>query len=208
MRVRIIDYGMGNLRSIGKAVELYEANVKLIHYQDPQINALIKSADVIIIPGVGAFRDATANLKPISEDIVAFTNNGGFLLGICLGFQLFFTSSTEGGLHQGLNILQGEVDRFPSNLIVPHMGWNTLEILRNDDPLIIDIPNNSHVYFVHSYYAQPTDPNIIITETDYGGVKFASTVGKDTVYATQYHPEKSSAIGLKILQNFLELCKK
>jgi len=200
---------MGNLRSIGKACEKFVPDVKIINFKNPNIKSLIKTADVLILPGVGAFRDAIANLKPIAENIVSYARDGGYLLGICLGFQLFFSESEEGGLYEGLNIFEGRVVRFPNTVkVVPHMGWNTLEYYRKSDPMFENVPEHSYVYFVHSYYAKPKDNNIIITQTDYEGVKFASTVGKNTVYATQYHPEKSSKIGLQILQNFLNSCRK
>ncbi|MHC1590915.1 MAG: imidazole glycerol phosphate synthase subunit HisH [Candidatus Helarchaeales archaeon] len=209
MKVRIIDYGMGNLRSIGKACGKFCSDVKIINTNDDEFRLQLRSADAVILPGVGAFRDAIANLKKVSDDIIKHATEGGFLLGICLGFQLLFTESEEGGLFKGLNILEGRIVRFPDTVrIVPHMGWNSLEYHKPNHPLFKDIPEQSYVYFVHSYYAIPRDPDIIITLTDYEGIRFASTVGSGNVFATQYHPEKSSKVGLKILQNFFSLSRK
>jgi glutamine amidotransferase len=203
----IIDYGMGNLRSVQKAFEQVGCNAVVT--ADPQVAA---RAAKLVLPGVGAFRDCMRNLEeggfvaPLKAHVVA----GKPFLGICLGLQLLFTESEEFGRHQGLGIIPGKVVRFPEGvqeggtpLKVPHMGWNRLAI-KKDSPLFKGIENGSFVYFVHSYYVVPDDPAVIATETGYGRT-FCSSIWRDNVMATQFHPEKSQAVGLRMLKNFGEL---
>lgn len=198
----IIDYGMGNLRSVQKAIEKVGHQATIT--SDP---ALVASAKKVILPGVGAFEDAIAELrrlrldKPIHEAIDA----GKPFLGICLGLQLLFDVSYENGRHQGLGIVPGEVVQFdlPRQFTVPHMGWNQLNIRRRS-PLLEGLDEGTYVYFVHSYYVAPKDADVISTETDYG-VPFCSMIWRDNLYAAQFHPEKSQSDGLKILKNFAEL---
>jgi glutamine amidotransferase len=205
--ITIIDYGMGNLRSVAKAIEhvghraVVTADANLIH-----------SADRLILPGVGAFRDAIARLKELGLDdtIRDYHATGRPLLGICLGLQLLFEQSEEEGLHQGLGILQGDVVRFPvmmssvpgESLKVPHMGWNELDIIR-PAPILVGLPPRPSVYFVHSYYVRPKDESVIATKTDYG-ISFTSMIWKDQLFASQFHPEKSQRVGLSMLQRFAE----
>lgn len=197
--IAIIDYQMGNLRSVQKALE------RVGHPATITSDAReIARADKIILPGVGAFEDAIAELhrrdlvEPIKDAVAA---NKPFL-GICLGLQLLFDVGYENGTHEGLGILPGEVVRFdvPAELKVPHMGWNSLNIRRRP-PLLEGIAEGTHVYFVHSYYVKPRDMSVIATETDYGG-PFCSMIWRGNLFATQFHPEKSQTDGLRMLRNF------
>jgi glutamine amidotransferase len=200
--IAIVDYQMGNLRSVQKGFEKVGHQATITG--DP---AVLADAEKIVLPGVGAFGDAMAELErrrlvdPIRDMIAA----GKPFLGICLGLQLLFDVGHEGGRHQGLGVLRGEVVRFdlPADYKVPHMGWNQLQI-RRAAPVLAGLNGNTHCYFVHSYYVVPEDPTVIATETDYGGL-FCSMVWRDNVFATQFHPEKSQADGLKMLRNFAEL---
>jgi glutamine amidotransferase len=198
----IVDYGMANLRSVQKAFERVGAGAEIT--SDPQA---VARCDKLVLPGVGAFRDAIAKLRETGLDkpIVEHIGKGKPFLGICLGLQLLFTRSTEDGDYAGLNVLPGEVIRFPEvpGLKVPHMGWNQLHF-RNDCPLFRGLPQESAVYFVHSYFAVPTDPGLTSAEADYP-TPFTAAVWKDNLYATQFHPEKSQAVGLKMLENFARL---
>lgn len=208
MTIAIIDYEMGNLRSVQKAFERvgYPARVTRNSHD-------IFQAAGLVLPGVGAFRDCMYNLKkydlidPIKEALARQTP----FLGICLGFQLLFTESEEFGLHTGLDILPGRVVRFPQireegshdRLKIPHMGWNRLEIIK-PSPLFQGIANGTYFYFVHSYYVIPQDPSLISTTTTYG-ITFASSISHGHIHATQFHPEKSQRQGLQLLKNFGEI---
>ncbi|NLI14305.1 imidazole glycerol phosphate synthase subunit HisH [Pelotomaculum propionicicum] len=200
--IAIIDYGMGNLRSVYKGFE--KVGVKAAVVSDP---SQVDQADGVVLPGVGAFADAMANLRAAGmvEVILQAIKEGKPFLGICLGQQLLFDASEEWGYTQGLGIFPGQVRRLPEGLKVPHMGWNQIEIAR-PDPLLDGIPDRSSFYFVHSYAVEPVDAEITLTLTEYG-VHFASIVGKNKVYGIQFHPEKSSALGLKILENFGRVVK-
>jgi imidazole glycerol-phosphate synthase subunit HisH len=198
----IIDYQMGNLRSVQKALERIGEQAVITSSA-----AEIAKADKVILPGVGAFEDAIAELRrrdlvgPIKDTIAADKP----FLGICLGLQLLFDVSYENGTHEGLGVLAGEVLRFevPAELKVPHMGWNALNIRRRP-PMLEGVADGTHVYFVHSYYVKPRDPSVIATETDYGG-PFCSMIWRGNLMATQFHPEKSQTDGLKLLRNFAAL---
>jgi glutamine amidotransferase len=195
----IVDYGMANLRSVQKAFE--KVGFAAAITDDP---SRVGEADKLVLPGVGAFRDAIARLREsgLAEPILDHVRAGRPFLGICLGLQLLFTKSYEDGEHEGLNLFPGEVVRFPdvAGLKVPHMGWNQLRI-RRPAPLFKDVPDGSAVYFVHSYYAAPQRAGLVATETDYPE-PFASAVWHENVYATQFHPEKSQRVGLMMLRNF------
>jgi glutamine amidotransferase len=199
----IVDYGMANLRSVQKAFE--QVGHTAIITADPD---RLAEAGKLVLPGVGAFRDAIARLREthLDEAITQHIHRGKPFLGICLGLQLLFTRSYEEGVHEGLNLLGGDVVRFPTHpgLKVPHMGWNTLNQLRPDCPLFASLPPNPAVYFVHSYYPVPTDPSIIAATADYPE-PFTAAIWRDNVLATQFHPEKSQRIGLQMLQNFAAL---
>ncbi len=200
--IAIIDYQMGNLRSVQKGFEKHGHSPTII--SEPE---QIAKADKIVLPGVGAFGDAMAELQKrhLIEPICDTINSGKPFLGICLGLHLLFDVGSEGEEQPGLGILPGKVVRFdvPPDYKVPHMGWNQLQI-RRQSPLLNDIAPNTHFYFVHSYYVVPTDAEVIATETDYHR-PFCSMVWRDNLYATQFHPEKSQADGLTILKNFAEL---
>jgi len=202
MSIIIVDYGMANLRSVQKAFE------KLGHAatitSDPN---RLAEAEKLVLPGVGAFRDAIARLheagfvQPITEHIRA----GKPFFGICLGLQLLFTTSYEDGVYKGLDLFPGEVVRFADvpGLKVPHMGWNQLHV-RRPAPHLRDLPPDASVYFVHSYYVVPKDTALTATETDYP-TPFTSAIWHDNVFATQFHPEKSQRVGLGILHKFATL---
>ncbi len=205
--IAIIDYGMGNLRSVEKAFEKvgFEATVTA----DPKV---LLNADKIVLPGVGAFPDCMRNLEQggFVEPLLKVIGEGRPFLGICLGLQLLFTESEEFGVHKGLNVIPGRVLRFPEGLAengevlkVPHMGWNQLEI-RHQPPVFQGIDNGTNVYFVHSYYVKPDDERVVAATTGYG-MEFCAAIWKDNVVATQFHPEKSQGKGLQILKNFAEL---
>jgi glutamine amidotransferase len=195
----IIDYQMGNLRSVQKAFET--VGVEAIITDSP---AEILAADRVVLPGVGAFRDAIAEIRrrdlvgPIKEVI----DKGTPFLGICLGLQLLFDYSEEDGHHDGLGVLAGKVVRFavPSNFKVPHMGWNQLNYV-HCPPCFSGIAEGSHFYFVHSYHVIPEDRSVVAIESDYS-VPFCAAIWRDNLCATQFHPEKSQAQGLKVLKNF------
>jgi imidazole glycerol-phosphate synthase subunit HisH len=198
----IVDYGMANLRSVQKALE--KVGHAAVISGDPNV---VAGADKLVLPGVGAFRDAIARLHvaDLARPIVEHINAGKPFLGICLGLQLLFTKSYEDGEHEGLGLFGGDVVRFSGapGIKVPHMGWNQLRVRRRP-PALADVPDGSDVYFVHSYYVRPADPAIVATETDYP-TPFVSSIWRDSVFATQFHPEKSQQVGLKILANFAAL---
>lgn len=205
--IAIIDYGMGNLRSVQKGFEKVGFPAQVT--SEPKT---VLEADRIVLPGVGAFRDCMKNLEEggFIEPILRVINEGRPFLGICLGLQLLFTESEEFGLHKGLDVIPGRVTRFPEGMTeqdeelkVPHMGWNQLSIKRSP-PAFSGIPDGAHFYFVHSYYVQPEDVSVVATTTDYG-IEFCSSVWKDNIVATQFHPEKSQERGLAILKNFGEM---
>jgi len=209
--IAIIDYGMGNLRSVQKAFEVvgHEAVVT----RAPQV---INDASHVVLPGVGAFADCMANLERygLIEPIQRSIATGKPFLGICLGLQLLFSESEEFGIHKGLGIVPGKVRRIPagngssgsngsvSRLKVPHMGWNAITVRREAPPLR-GVEAGTHVYFVHSYYVEPLDPSVICTVTDYGA-PFVSSIWRDNIFACQFHPEKSQSVGLRIVRNFGE----
>ena len=201
-KILIVDYGMANLRSVQKAFEKVGHAAEIT--SDPN---RLPEADKLVLPGVGAFRDAIARLREadLAAPIVAHIRVGKPFFGICLGLQLLFTKSYEDGEYEGLNVFPGEVVRFPPapGLKVPHMGWNQLRV-RKPAPILRDLPSDASVYFVHSYYVKPKDASIVATETDYP-TPFTSAIWHENVFATQYHPEKSQRVGLQMLKNFTEL---
>jgi len=200
--IAIIDYGMGNLRSVQKAFE--KVGQQAVVTSDP---AQVAAAAKVVLPGVGAFEDAIAELRRLNlvKPVLAAVDSGKPFLGICLGLQLLFDVSYENGRHQGLGVLPGEVVRFelPKGYAVPHMGWNQLAI-RRPAPILAGVAEGTYVYFVHSYYVVPKDAEVIATDTDYGG-PFCSMIWRGNVFASQFHPEKSQSEGLRILKNFAEL---
>lgn len=198
--IAIIDYGMGNLHSVSKAVERlgYEAVITA----DPQA---IAAADGAILPGVGAFGDAMQNLRETKLDEVAkaYAASGKPMLGICLGMQLLFSQSEEYGTNEGLNLLPGKVVRFAGDYKIPHMGWNKLSFLQEQSPLISGL-TEGHVYFVHSFHAKPELASDLLATTDYYQ-QVTAIVGRGNVYGMQFHPEKSGELGMQLLGNFLAL---
>jgi glutamine amidotransferase len=202
--IAIIDYGMGNLRSVQKGFE--KVGAKAVVTADP---AVVLEAERIVLPGVGAFRDCMHNLEQggFIEPLLKVIAEGRPFLGICVGMQMLFSDSVEFGLHQGLNIIPGHVLRFPEHMTVaaeelkvPQMGWNQLSFKRRP-PAFEGVPDGANVYFVHSYYVKPDHDEVIATTTDYG-FDFCSSIWKDNIVATQFHPEKSQEVGLRILKNF------
>ncbi len=194
--IAIVYYGVGNIRSIHKAVEYVGGKAEVTSDFET-----IESADGIILPGVGAFQPAMKELEPFRDLIVRARVP---VMGICLGMQLFATESEEGGLHRGLNVIPGRVVRFPKEVgKIPHMGWNQIEVVK-DHPLL-DGLSGSYVYFVHSYHFVTQD-EYVLTRTDYG-IEFTSAVIKDNFVGFQFHPEKSGKVGLEILRRFVEMCE-
>ena len=200
MRIALIDYGAGNLRSAARA--LAEAGTSPQIVADP---AGLRGTDAIVLPGVGAFAPAMARLGAagLVEPICAAARRGVPLVGLCLGMQLLVQESDEGGLAPGLGLIRGRVRRLPPGVKVPHMGWNTLEA-RGRDPLFEGLPPRPFVYFVHSYIVMPDDAGVVVAETTYG-VRFPSVVRQDAVWGLQFHPEKSSRTGALLLRNLVGL---
>ena len=198
-RLAMVDYGMGNLASVAKALE--RAGAQVVLTSDP---AAVHAADGVVLPGVGAFRDAAARLAEtglgaaVCDRIAA----GVPFLGVCLGLQLLFESSGEDGRWPGLSVLAGSVERLETKLKVPHIGWNELLWRPAGAPLRAGLGDHAAFYFVHSYAARPADPGIIAAVTDHGGEHVAA-VARDNIWAVQFHPEKSSAAGLRLLGNFV-----
>jgi imidazole glycerol-phosphate synthase subunit HisH len=205
--IALVDYGMGNLASVAKALERVGGRVELVH--EP---AAVRRAGAVVLPGVGAFRDAAARLHEsgLAEAIVARIAAGAPFLGVCLGMQLLFESSGEGGRWQGLAVLGGTVERLQTRLKVPHIGWNSLEwrpaglSARGGagGGMAAGLPAPAFVYFVHSYAAVPSDPAAIAAVTRYGD-EVVAAVATENVWAVQFHPEKSSHVGLRLLANWL-----
>lgn len=194
--ITIIDYGMANLGSVRKAFEAVGAEVRISAKPED-----LRDSSHVVLPGVGAFGDAIRNIRAggMDEAIHEIIAQGIPFLGICLGFQVLFTEGEEKGLHKGLDVFKGRVPVFTEGL-VPQIGWNQAHIVR-EDPIMEGIPNHSYFYFVHSYYVEPADPEIVIAETDYH-IDYASIAGGGRVWGIQFHPEKSQENGLRILRNF------
>ena len=200
--IAIIDYGMGNLRSVQKAFE--KVGHPAVVTNDP---AVVAKAGKIVLPGVGAFEDAIAELhsRKLTGPVLAAIDSGKPFLGICLGLQMLFDVSYENGRHEGLGVLRGEVVRFdlPQGYSVPHMGWNQVDFARRP-PVLEGTDPGTYFYFVHSYYVVPEDASVVATTTDYGS-PFCSMIWRDNLFASQFHPEKSQAEGLKLFRNFAML---
>ena len=205
MAVVIVDYGMGNLLSVQKAFLSMGVDAEISN--DPR---KIVKAKGIVLPGVGAFADAMKNLKAAGADdaIRNAVLKGVPFLGICLGLQLIFSVSFEDGEHKGLNMVPGEVRRLPGGVKVPHMGWNQIKIKnKRECPILKDIEDESFFYFVHSFYVNPLNEEVIVATTEYG-IEFCSVISEKNIFGVQFHPEKSSLLGLRILKNFGELVKR
>ena len=204
--IALLDYGSGNLRSVWKALVNVGGDVRIVQHP-----AELADASAVVLPGVGAFDDCLNALQrqELLTAIRDFIATGKPFLGICVGYQALFDKSDEfNSCAAGLGVFSGKVVRFSGAgaVKIPQIGWNQLEIVRPDCPLYRGIPSGSYVYFVHSYYPQPADETLVATRTIYGE-PFASSVWRDNVFATQFHPEKSQQIGLRLLKNFVELAK-
>jgi len=196
MTISILDYDMGNIKSIENALTFLNSKLEIVK-KPKNLNG-----EKIIIPGVGAFGQAMKSLEPFREKIKGEVKKGTPILGICLGLQAFFEKSEETSSTDGLGLLKGEVVKIDTDQNLPHIGWNTLKIENSECPLFKGV-QNGYVYFVHSYHAPPRE-NILTATSDYG-TDITASVWKDNIYGTQFHPEKSGEVGLKILKNFLEL---
>jgi len=204
--IGLIDYGMGNLHSVAKALEKVGGEVALVKQADA-----IEQYDKIVLPGVGAFRDCMATLKDtgMADAIKDTVAKGTPFLGICLGMQVLMTRSYEFGIHAGLNLIEGEVKPFPEDHVqrgfkIPHMGWNDVVLPQGTPhPVLQGIEQGDQVYYVHSYYCAPRNPDDLLAACSYGDFPFASVIGRDNVLGMQFHPEKSQKVGMTLLQGFI-----
>jgi imidazole glycerol-phosphate synthase subunit HisH len=202
--IALLDYGSGNLRSVEKALMKVGADVQRVTRPEP-----IREASALVLPGVGAFDDCMSAMQKqdLIGGILDFIRAGRPFLGICVGYQALFERSEEfNSCALGLRVFAGKVVRFPhgGRLKVPQIGWNQIQVVAKNCPIYQGIPDGSYVYFVHSFFPQPTDASLVATSTEYG-TSFASSVWKDNVFATQFHPEKSQSVGLRVLRNFVGL---
>jgi glutamine amidotransferase len=197
----VIDYNVGNVKSVCNAFRYIGCEVELSC--DPEV---VKNASGIVLPGVAAFGYAVNALGSLAEVIKEVALNGKPLLGICVGYQMLFDTSTEYGKHNGLGLIAGNVVPIPAGRVIPHMGWNLVQFPDGMD-LFAGLGQEKHFYFAHSFYAEPTDKQVKIAYTDYG-VELVASVQKENIYGTQFHPEKSGQTGLKVLQNFYDICKR
>jgi glutamine amidotransferase len=200
-QVSIVNYGVGNLRSVKRGLEKSGAKVLITH--NPKD---LNKSDAIVLPGVGAFAAAVKNIAPLSDVVTQLVDDRKPLFGICLGLQLLFTRSSENGSTDGLDLISGDIVKLPNSVKIPQMGWNAVDIVRSH-PLLEGVQNRSYVYFVHTYVPQPSERNVIVATTEYG-VKFPSVIAKQNLFATQFHPEKSGKTGLTILKNFVKIAKR
>jgi len=198
--ITIVDYGAGNLRSVVNAINKLGYQPKITNSPDEILNA-----QVVILPGVGAAADTMKNLNALglASSIRQFIAEGRPFLGVCLGLQILFTGSEEGGWHECLGIIPGRVRRIPAGLKVPHMGWNQVK-QRLSHSVFNGVPDEANFYFVHSYYVEPDDSSLVVGETYYG-VPICSVLARDNLVATQFHPEKSGEPGLRMYDNFIKL---
>jgi imidazole glycerol-phosphate synthase subunit HisH len=199
--IAVVDYGVGNLHSVAKALEKVGADTKVTSdWKD------MEKADGVVLPGVGAFKDSmdAMHRSDLAKAITAFIASGKPFLGVCVGLQMLFAESEEFGLSKGLGIFPGRVVRFGPGQKVPHMGWNGIKITKPGNPLLKGVADGTYLYFVHSYYVAPANPSIIAATCGYG-VEFTCMVWEKNVFGTQFHPEKSQAEGLKIYENFKNL---
>jgi len=204
--IAVVDYRRGNLRSVQKALERMGGNAVVT--RDP---GAIRESEAVVLPGVGACRDCLKNLEGLNlvNPVLDTIAIGKPFLGICLGLQLLFDESEEFGRTPGLGVIKGRVTKFKelNGLKIPHMGWNSIE-KRGESPLLTGINPGSHFYFVHSYYVDPEEKEVISTETSYGPTTFTSMIQQGNIWATQFHPEKSQKVGLKIFRNFIKLTER
>ena len=198
--IAVIDYGAGNLRSVVNAISRLGYQPKITSDPDEVLNA-----QAVILPGVGAAADAMSNLKKLRlvSPLRRLIDEDRPFFGVCLGLQVLFNGTEEGGWHECLGIIPGRVRKLPSGLKIPHMGWNQVK-QKISHPIFEGVPDEANFYFVHSYYAEPEDKSLVAGETDYG-IPFCSVMARGNLVATQFHPEKSGEIGLKIYNNFIKL---
>ena len=203
MAIAIIDYGIGNLRSVEKAFTAQ--GIEAVVTRDEKV---LCAADKLVLLGVGAFGYAMQSLRELGFDelVIEAAQTGKPILGLCVGLQMLFEEGHEFGVHQGLGLLPGKVVKFPAGLQVPHIGWNqvAMQAEHRTQPVFRDLPDQSFFYFVHSYYVEPEDATCVYGMTDYG-LTYASICGRDNIVGVQFHPEKSQASGLKLLKNFAEM---
>lgn len=199
--ISIVDYGVGNLKSLSNACRFLGITCQLISTADE-----IRHAEKLILPGVGAFKYAMENIHRLNlaDALIESAGNRTPILGICLGMQLLFTQSDEGGTTMGLDLIGGKVARFRIDLKVPHIGWNEIKEKKRDSNLLSSLPKSHFAYFVHSYFCQPENTNTVIATTEYGHA-FPSIVATENIFGVQFHPEKSQELGLQILRNFARL---
>lgn len=200
MSIAIIDYGVGNLRSVEKAFT--SQGIEAVVTSDEK---LLRSADKLVLPGVGAFKACMDGLRArgFDELVLEAAEAGKPIIGLCVGLQMMFEEGHEFGVHRGLGLMPGRVVKFPEKLRVPHIGWNQVEFKR-DHPVFSELPSQTFFYFVHSFYVESADSGCVLGETDYG-MRYASICGRDNIVGVQFHPEKSQTAGLKLLRNFAEM---
>ena len=199
--ISVVDYGVGNLHSVAKALEKVGAKTRVTSdWHD------VASSDGVVLPGVGAFKDSmdAMHRSDLAKAIQAFIASGKPFLGVCVGLQMLFSESEEFGVSKGLDVFKGRVVKFPEGHKVPHMGWNQISIKKDSNPLLKGLKEGDYLYFVHSYYVVPEDKAIIAAQTNYG-VDFTCMVWEKNVFGTQFHPEKSQTVGLRIYENFKNL---
>jgi len=204
--IGLIDYGMGNLHSVAKALEKVGGQVELVKDADD-----LAKYERIVLPGVGAFRDCMAALRDsgLDQAIKETVAKGTPMLGICLGMQAMLTRSYEFGIHAGLNMIEGEVKPFPESHVdrgfkIPHMGWNDIVLPQSESHVVLKGLNQQQVYYVHSYYCAPRNPDHLLGACSYGDFPFASVIGRNNILGMQFHPEKSQKAGLTLLKGFVE----
>jgi glutamine amidotransferase len=200
MNIAIIDYGVGNLRSVEKAFT--SQGIEAVVTRDEKV---LRGADKLVLLGVGAFGYAMESLRKLGFDEIVIEADGAGkpVIGLCVGLQMMFEEGHEFGSHRGLGLLPGRVIKFPDGVRTPHVGWNQVEF-KQSHPVFRDLPDHSFFYFVHSYFVEPADPSCVMGETEYGR-RFASICGRDNIIGVQFHPEKSQAAGLKLLSNFARM---
>ncbi|HEX5518869.1 MAG TPA: imidazole glycerol phosphate synthase subunit HisH [Candidatus Nitrosocosmicus sp.] len=202
VRISIFDYGAGNIFSLESSLKRNGAKVSVIK----DLNKITEDFDGLVLPGVGNFDPALISINKCKRRFLNYIEKNIPVLGICLGMEMLFEKSEEGNL-EGLKVIEGKVLSLPKTMIkIPHIGWNNLNIINEKSKLFKGIPNGSWVYFVHSYYTVPDDTNIITSRSDYG-VSIPSSIEKDNIFCTQFHPEKSSTIGEKMIKNFIKICE-
>lgn len=200
MSIAIIDYGVGNLRSVEKAFT--SQGIEAVVTSDEKS---LRAADKLVLPGVGAFKACMDGLKArgFDELVLDAAKTGKPIIGLCVGLQMMFDEGHEFGIHKGLGLMPGRVVKFPDKLRVPHIGWNQVEFKR-DHKVFTDLPSQTFFYFVHSFYVESADSGCVLGETDYG-MRYASICGRDNIVGVQFHPEKSQTAGLRLLKNFAEI---